>query len=69
MAEPTKGASVSSIDNFDFKTTKYENSGNDGDKGTRESSNYVASNGGWVKDTSSTHQTNQNVPKRGKGRH
>lgn len=70
MADPkVKGVSVKDIDHFDFHVTKYENSGKDGDKGTRESSNYVASNGGWVKDTSSTHPTNQNEPKGSPDRH
>lgn len=69
MPEPTKGASVSDIDGFDFHATKYENSGKDGDKGTRESSDYIASNGSWVKDPSTTHKTDQNEPKGSPSRH
>lgn len=69
MADKTVGVSLSDKDGFDFHATKYENSGNSGDKGTRESSDYVAKNGGWVKDTSSTHSTDQNEPKGSPKRH
>ena len=69
MGTKVTGVKTKDIDNFDFHATKYENSGKPGDKGTRESSNYVAKNGGWVKDTSTTHKTNQNEPKGSSERH
>ncbi len=69
MAGPTKGVKVTDKDGFDFHATKYENSGKPGDKGTRESSDYVAKNGGWSKDTSTTHKTDQNEPKGSDKRH
>lgn len=69
MADKVQGVSVKDKDGFDFHTTKYENSGNSGDKGTRTSSDYVAKNGGWSRDDSTKHNTNQNVPKGKPGRH
>ncbi len=69
MANKVKGVSIKDKDGFDFHATKYENSGKDGDKGKRESSDYVAKDGGWTKDTSTTHETDQNEPKGSPDRH
>jgi hypothetical protein len=64
MAE--SGSNMSSDDGFDFHHTSYENKGGD-DKGTRTSSDWKSSGGGWNKESS--HNTDQNVPKGGDGRH
>lgn len=47
-----------------FKVTTYDSKNN-----TRESVNYVPSNGGWNVDEDSRHQTNQNYPKGHPKRH
>ena len=66
---PKKGIKNRDIDNFDFHSTSYQNSGKPGDKGTRESSNWKSTEGSWVKDTSTTHKTDQNEPKGSPNRH
>ncbi len=71
MADKGKsGVAVSDNgDKFGFHVTKYDNSGKPGDKGTRTSSDWVSSVGGWRKEKETEHSTNQNVPKGKPGRH
>lgn len=64
---PTRGGRISGSNGSDFKTTEWESKGGD-DKGTRTSTQWVATNGGWNR-TSDSHSTNQNVPKGRAGRH
>ena len=65
----TSGVSISSKDGFDFHATSYWNSGNPEDKGSRVSADWIAKDGGWVKDRSTEHPTNQNYPKGSNKRH
>jgi hypothetical protein len=67
MAGPKQGTNIKNKDGFDFKATQWENSGKEGDKGTRESSNWESKGGGWSKTDS--HSTNQNEPKGSPDRH
>ena len=48
--------------------TRWQSDGDD-DKGTRESTDYKPSGGGWVRDESSTHTTDQNYGRGDSRRH
>lgn len=63
---PKSGSNTKS-DGFGFHHTQWETSGEDDDKGRRTSSDWSASDGGWVKD--SEHNTDQNVERGEPGRH
>lgn len=63
-----EGSNITSSDSYSFHHTSWQNSGEDGDKGTRTSSDWQNSNtGGWTK--TSEHSTNQNYGKKSSKRH
>ena len=69
MADPKKGVNVQHNSGSDgFHVTRWQNSGGS-DRGTRESSDYRSSGGGWNRDDSSTHSTDQNYDKGDPNRH
>ena len=67
MAPKSGSHTKSDEDHAGFHHTRWENSGEDGDKGRRTSSDWSARDGGWVKD--SEHNTDQNVGRGESGRH